>query len=608
MHTALFGILRFEPHRHVLEDEMAHVARTLGVPQAEICIDGNFALGLQRNVVDPRGQAAGIAVTERSWVAVGGEIENRDELLDSLRERGADPPRVTDAELVAAAFDADGADCARALRGYFHAAIWDRSRRELVLIADRCAAVKAIYYCRHGDGIVFGSSLKAVAAWPGVPRALDLTALEDVLVLRHPLSPRTMMEGVSVLEAGTLLEVRGQNTSIRRYWRRDPWRANGADAASLERLYLDALQRAVARCAGSGEVGVMLSGGVDSAAILALLRRSGHSRIKTFSVHIGDDEASDRRGSRALAELFATEHRALDDLDERCLDALPEMVWHHESPTVDIHPTYALGHILRQECDVVLGGYGNDVAWGGMPLHPLAGVWMRRLWPAVNELHYLHVRRRIGRRALLRLHPLAPRTDVGLLGRLARSRGANGDALADFIAIDETLFGDQVICRELGKILVDAHGVWPRLPYAAAEVADLVEAVPPKLRQRRNGDGRTELKSFFKDAIYRQGLLPPEIIYRRKTWMHSPTAQWLRGPLSELVETLLMSRRMRARGLFDHGEIARLLDAHRAGRGDHSFVLMMLVAVELWCRLFLDAPGPTARQATLADHAREDRP
>jgi asparagine synthase (glutamine-hydrolysing) len=191
---------------------------------------------------------------------------------------------------------------------------------------------------------------------------------------------------------------------------------------------------------------------------------------------------------------------------------------------------------------------------------------------------------------------------------MAAARGRNGDAFADFITIDETLFGDQVVGREIGKILVDAHGLWPRAPFAAAEVADVVEAVPPRLRLRRNGDGGTELKCFFKDAIHHQGLLPPEIIYRRKTWMYSPTAQWLRGPLHAVVERLLESERSRARGLFDQGEIRRLLGAHRAGRGDHSFALMMLVAVELWCRLFLDSPVPSAPEGTLADHARWDRP
>jgi asparagine synthase (glutamine-hydrolysing) len=208
---ALFGILHFEPNRHVREDEMARVARTLGVPQAEIRIDRNFGLGLRRTVVEPRRQASGIAVSERTWVAMGGEIENRDALHASLREGGAELPGATDAELVAAAVDAGRA---RALRGYFHAVLWKRSRRELVLLADRCGAVKALYWFRHPEFLVFGSSLKAVTAWPEVPRSLDLTALEEVLVLRHPLSPRTMMAGVSVLEAGTLLEARGGTTAI----------------------------------------------------------------------------------------------------------------------------------------------------------------------------------------------------------------------------------------------------------------------------------------------------------------------------------------------------------------------------------------------------------
>jgi asparagine synthase (glutamine-hydrolysing) len=380
--------------------------------------------------------------------------------------------------------------------------------------------------------------------------------------------------------------------SIRRYWRPRPWVDSGADLATLERDYLTALESAVDRwAAGRGDPAVMLSGGVDSAALVSLLRRSGHRRIRTFSIHIGAADVSDREASRAIAASFQTEHRSLDDLDARCLDALPEMIWWQEAPAVEIHPTYFLARAMRDECDAVLGGYSNDILWGIAKPRWITAARMRRLFPPLNELHYLIVRHRVGRRALRRLMPGAAATDVGLLRRLARYRAATGHGLTDFVAMDAALFGDQAISRELGKTLVDAHGIWPRLPYADARVLAVVSAVPPAARLRVEGGRRVELKSFFKDVIEKHGIVPAAVVRRPKTWLTSPTAEWIRHDQRPMVEAILLGSSLRRRGIFDPRTIGELLAEHQSGRADHAYVLMLVVATEIWLRLFVDPPS-----------------
>ena len=182
-----------------------------------------------------------------------------------------------------------------------------------------------------------------------------------------------------------------------------------------------------------------------------------------------------------------------------------------------------------------------------------------------------------------------------------------GDGFADFIALDEAMYGDQVVNREVGKTLVDAHGLWPRMPYADAAVSRWVEAVPPSARFRRTGRRKAERKSFFKDVMHKEGVLPADVIYRRKTWMYSPTAEWLRGPLHGTIQMLLRDSRLPERGLFDHARVGRLLDEHRAGKRDNSRLLMMLAAVELWHQLFVDPPALAAPGGTLTDYASRKR-
>ena len=605
---SLFGILYFDADRRASVDELRRVADVVGAPGAELRIDRNLGLGLSRHVVGPRSQRASIAETPTFWVALTGELENREELLAGLRRKGSEPSANLDADLVAALVEANGTSAATAAVGFFNAVIWNRASRELVLLSDRCGGVKAMYYFRGTGFLAFGSSLKAVVAHDAVPRELDPTSLDDVLVLGHPISPRTMMADVRVLEAGTYLEAHRGAATVSRYWRRITWVDEGADRATIEREYFEALQRAVARRAGDGDVSVLLSGGVDSAAILSLVRRLGPQPIRTFSIHIGDAQLSDRAASQAIAAMFGTEHRSIDDLDERCLEALPEMVWHHEAPVVNSHPTYWLGRKVREECAVVLGGYGNDLPWGSMLPRLGTSTWPTRLCPPVNELRYVLARRRLSRRALRRLHPGAARTDLGLLRRVGRSRITTGDGFADFIALDETLFGDQRVNRELGKSLVDAHGLWLRMPYTDAAVTRWVEAVPPAARFRRTGRRQAERKTFFKDVMRKEGVLPPAVIHRKKTWMYSPTAEWLRGPMHPMVRRLLQDSRLPERGLFDHAYVARLLDEHRSGTADRSWDLMMLVAIELWHQLFIDPTVLAAPEGSLSEYAESQRP
>lgn len=518
-----------------------------------------------------------------------GEIERHDLMLLELTRAGQPITGEKDADVLLGMFLLHGASFVERVQGFFNIVVRDFRRHRLFLYADRCGGVRPLYYHHGRDAFVFGSCAKAVIAHSSVPRQLDPMSFDELLLLAHPIAPRTLFSGVLVLKAGTYLEYGEGIVRRHRYWRRQPYRPSKDDLWTLGERYFHALEAAVKRSVDTTpETGILLSGGVDSAAVLSLLYRAGYRKIKTFSIHIGDPGQSDREASRLIAERFQTDHYSIDGLDESCLDQLPEMIWHYESPGVDFHPTYLLCQEAKKHCELVIGGYGNDLIWGVFtPLLPVE-CWFARVTPLMSVLRYLLLPRCLGRNTFRRLKVGATAIDLKLLKRIAQSAQQTGHPLTDMICLDEALFGDQRVFLELGKFVVDAHNLWIRIPYSDSSVTSVAEAIPPAARYWRPSVNHVELKTFFKDLMFVRQVLPPDVIYRPKTWMYSPTETWLRGPLGNSVEAIVSSRLARERRHFDMSYVARLFNEHRAGAANHTYLLMMLVGIELWHRIFID--------------------
>jgi len=335
------------------------------------------------------------------------------------------------------------------------------------------------------------------------------------------------------------------------------------------------------------------------------MRRAGAGRIRTFSIHIGDPATNDRAGSQRIADLYATDHYSIDHLDASCLNILPEMVWHYESAGQNFHPTYWLCRHVAPEVDILVGGYGNDLVWGCYP--PLrTGKWSRIFSVAHAERRFLEMRRQLPLRDVRRLLPSGPRSEWAVIHKLSRFASHTGHAVNDDIVLDEAMFGEQVVNRELGKFMVDAHSIWPRMPYLDARLSAIADSVAPEAKMAVDAAGRLEFKHFFKEVMRKNAVLPDEIIFRKKTWMASPTAAWLRVGLDDVVEAIVLAKQARARGYFDPREVERRIHEHRTGVADHMFCLMMLTGFELWHRIFIHAPTVKKPEMTLPQVARGD--
>lgn len=610
MESSLFGLLYVDEDRRASPEILAPVAATMGVRGAAIQAEGPFAVGLYGSFAGGRRKTASIAIgAERPlWVAVTGDIHNRGRLNNSLARDERPAGDAGDGALVLALFRKHGASFIACLEGCFNIAIWNIRHRELTLFTDRCGGIRPIYYYLGREFLVFGSTAKAVVAHSRVPREVDPVGLDQMFAFAHPIAPRTLFKGVSVLPGGTFLRCCRGQAEIGRYWQRTPFRDTGEDAESLSRRYFKTLEGAVERVIDKrSELGVFLSGGVDSAALVSLIRRAGCDRLKTFFVNTGDAADGDREATRRIVELYRTEHRTLDVLDAECLQLLPEMVWYYESPGQSFHPTYLLCREAGNYCDVVVAGHGNDLVWGTVPPLFWANTWPLRSLPVVALLGYARKRRLLPRNAARRLRAESPATDLGLLAAVSGYAVRTGNLVTDFICLDESLFGDQRVYRELGKFAFDAHSLRVLTPYTDAAVIEVAESVPPDARFRSRYNEQTRFKGFFKDVMNQHRVLPTDIIYRRKAWMRSPMAEWLRGDFGVIVGDILLGGRSGIRNFFDSDVVARAYREHRSGAADRSYVLAMLTAFEIWHRIFIDPPAIRSPGACLSDFRESAR-
>ena len=232
--------------------------------------------------------------------------------------------------------------------------------------------------------------------------------------------------------------------------------------------------------------------------------------------------------------------------------------------------------------------------------------WHRRFTVATAERRVFNFRRQMSLREVRQILSLAPRSEWGVVHKLSRFARHAGHPLNELILLDDAVYGEQVVNRELGKFMIDAHSIWPRLPYLDARVGIIADRVAPEAKMAAGPAGQLEFKHFFKEVMRKHAVLPEEIIFWKKAWMTSPTADWLREDLCKIVEAILLGDQARATGYFNLHEIERRLNEHRAGVANHMFCLMMLTCFELWHRIFIDAPTVGRPTMTLRQMARND--
>lgn len=605
--------------RRLLES-MCDVIEHRGPDDSGVFLDGQIGLGSRRlSIIDLDGGHQPIANGDRThWIVYNGELYNYRELRAELEDNGYDFQTASDTEVVLGAFDVWGADCVKRFNGIFAFAIWDTRNRRLFLARDHLG-VKPLYYYTGNGRLIFGSEIKSIIKDPSVPRELNLDALDSFLTYRYVPSPDTLLEGIHKLPPGHRLTLQGGAVVVDRYWNYVPVINHQLDEVEATEQLAERFEAAVRRQMVSDvPVGLMLSGGIDSGAVLAVMSRCTPEPVKTFTVGFSEQtDANELDEARETARIFSAEHHdiVVGAIDHR--EFLSKVMWHLEEPisTTSILPFYYVSELASQHVKVVMTGQGADEPFAGYNRYrgEKLGGYLRK-FPSVVQQGLSEAMGRLPRRgeafrraarALTVQDPLArfievyavfPAAERTALYRphVAERIGAHNpasaiaplqrsvshlDTLSQMLYIDTRVWlPDDLLLY--GDKLSMAHSLEARVPFLDVELIEFVETLPPDLKLR----GLTG-KYIHKKAAAR--LLPPNVIKRRKKGFATPMDRWLQSDLVPYVRETLLSPDSATREYFEPAAVERMLAEHASGRVSHQRQIFGLLVLELWHRIFV---------------------
>lgn len=590
--------------------------------------EDDVALGMRRlAIVDIAGGTQPLRnETGSVHVVFNGEIYNHEELRANLMGRGHILQSRTDGAVIPHLYEEFGQGLFGKLDGIFAVALWDSQSRILLLARDKLG-VKPLYLHRNGSELRFASEIKALLKDPAVPRQLDLQALDHHLTYRFTPAPRTLLQGVEKLEPATVLRWCNGIIDVKRYWQSEPVQS-GLSFADAARQFRSHLRGAVHRQMMSDRpIGVMLSGGIDSGAIVALMGERT-AEIKTFTIGFeGSGDADETGLAKATAARFGTQHHELIVGQTDFAAELPSVIEMLEEPvgTSSALAVRDIAKLAREHVPVLLSGQGADELLGGYSRYTgewLAGMAMQLPQPARGLLPSVARASRYARSARLErglralgypdvlqrfmeiyavftesqklelytsdlIASLEGHYDDRSAAQAARLRNhrLGSDPLAQMMYIDLRLWlADDLLL--LSDKMSMAESVELRVPFLDPTLVDFVESLPSKYKLRL---GRR--KALEKTAL--KPLLPAAIIRRKKRGFAMPIADWLRTSMNGFAYELLLAQDARIAPLFRRSAIEALLRRHRAGAFDHTRQIFCLLSLELWAQRFLGpiAPG-----------------
>jgi asparagine synthase (glutamine-hydrolysing) len=545
-----------------------------------------------------------------------GEIYNHVELRDRLARRGHRFASDADSEVIPHLYEEYGPDFAKRLSGMFAIALWDDSRRQLVLCRDR-AGIKPMHYAAVDGRLVFGSEIRAILA-AGVDTTIDVQALSDYLSLMYIPGPRSVYREIRKLEPGATLVWRDNGYQVRRYWAlAEVPERKGLSVATAEETLRRLLVESVERHLMSDvPLGFFLSGGIDSGSVVAAARQARpDAELRTFTVGFADRSYDERREAAEVARHLRTNHTDIV-VEPQASDVVDHISRVFDEPFADpsIVPTHYLCQLAREHVVVALSGDGGDELFAGYQSYQadklarhyrrLPRVVTGRLAPAMLRLlpmsherasldfkahrfvenalddpgrsHYLwRVVFREEHKARL-LHPdfLAELADSYQTHERYDLIGGRFDALTRFQYTDANVYLVDDVLAKADRIGM-AHSLEVRVPMLANSMIEFAFSLP----------GRLKMPGYQTKWLLRQamaGLLPPRISTLRKKGFNAPLPRWLVGPFRPLVREYLSRDVLRRQGFLQHDEVDRLVGRHLSGVAEHGREIWTLLMLTLW--------------------------
>lgn len=603
--------------------------------------DAQVGLGMRRlAIIDLAGGTQPIS-NERNDVHVvyNGESYNYLALRAELEARGHHFTTQCDTETIVHGYEEWGGGVSAKLRAMFTYALWDERAQRLVAARDPFG-IKPLFYTVVDGVLLFASEIKALLLHPRVKREIDLRALDQYLSFLYVPAPRTMFQDIFELPPAHHLIVEEGHVRVERYWQpqSNPQTMDEGDARRLIRTAFEDSVRA--QLMSDVPLGAFLSGGIDSSAIVAMMKQHMNAPVKTFSLGFGAAEGNwdETEAAAQVARFYGTEHFAFR-IEPNIVELVPQVVAHFDQPFAN--PTAVLMLLLsretRKHVTAALSGTGGDELFAGYPRYmgmlafekyqhapqvvrtALAGGARAMLRDATNGNLRLQRARRFLEGGALSFEECYIRWLVTMdeaqkdgLYTSSTRRALTGQDTFDFI---RPLLNDDSVSLNERLLLTDFQTYLPfnqlayadrmsmaaslevRVPFVDQALFEAVKNIP--LAQKVAGN---QTKGLFRQALADD--LPPFILDLPKTGLNLPIALWFRGALRGWLHDLLSPQTIRARGLFDVNAVQAVLAEHDAGRRDHSLFLWALLMLEMWQRMYLDGVAMSAGEKTDTVHWR----
>lgn len=558
-------------------------------------------------------------------IVYNGELYNHMDLRVELESAGHHFHSRSDTETIIHAYEEWGTACLDRFNGMFAFAIWDAKVQRLFLARDRFG-VKPLYYYFDGVKFIFGSEIKAILAYPGVPRAVCYPALNEYFTFQNILSDLTLFEGIKILPAGYMMEInqekntRDENVTLKKYWDYDF--SVQTDTLSFEdasdelyRLFVQAVTR---QLMSDVPIASYLSGGMDSGSITAVAR-SHLGRLLTFTggfdlssasgLELGFDE---RANSEVLSNLLKTEQYEVVMHAGDMEHIMPELIWHLEDLRVgQSYPNYYVARLAGKFVKVVLSGAAGDELFGGYPWRYFHGLKRNGNRISADDFYknyYEFWQRLVPDEDKKLLFNEATLKHIGKHSTFDSFRKVFTDAnLPDPKTIEDCI--NNSLYFELksflhGLLVVEdkismAHSLETRVPFLDNDLVDFACRLSPRYKLRdldrieKNVD-ENDLTKYMQTSqgkiIVRntmERIIPPEITGRAKQGFSAPDASWFRGESIDYINKLLRDPNARIYEFLNPDYVAGKLDEHTSGKENYRLFIWSLISFEWWLRKFM---------------------
>ncbi len=589
-----------------MRDTMVH----RGPDESGAYVSGNAGLGHRRlSIIDLSGGQQPITNEDGSaWIVFNGEIYNFRELKRGLEARGHSFKTNSDTEVILHLYEEAGDGCVDSLNGMFAFAIWDNRRGRLFVARDRMG-VKPLYYSETQDGLVFASEIKALLRSGLVKGECDRATVFEYFTFRHISGDRTMFKGVKSLPPGHAIFYENGRSRISRYW--SPFPKKREDISfpeAVERVSALLHDSVRIRLVSDVPLGTFCSGGIDSSLVTGIASKYASGTLNTFSVGFHESDYDETSFARSVSDRFGTTHHELRLTNDEFAGLLPGLVWNNDEPLNfpnSVH-MYAICALAREFVTVVLTGEGSDELFAGYPRYLIPRLidyyhrtpaLAKRIFEAGAGLFKDHRVEKLRRFSALHLEEaiiynssfldrdflssvlkdyspadLTPRREC-----VEQAAALGLDPVSTLSLLDQQNYLVSILNRQ-DKMSM-AASIESRVPFLDYRLVELANSLPVSCKMTLF-DRKRVVKAVSK------GILPDEVINRRKSGFGVPLDKWLRSDkgMGQLASALGSSALLP--GYMDMERLKKVLSEHASGAADHTDFIWSTVSFNLWLEAF----------------------